>query len=215
MHKLTPIPIPLLNTNEPEALLVSLEAAEGDELTPDQVIAVIETTKSTGEIRAEASGYLVGLRFSKGDTLHAGDVLAYIGDSPDARDLTLPPWAPVEKAAPQAKAGPDGLRITAPARKLAEEHGLNLESLPHGPLVTRQMVSVLIAEDKMPEPIPKGEKRVINWKNGDKFFEAVFRTNAKDKIFASIITYFDEDVKSPTVSEEEIESWRENNSGIR
>ena len=161
MHKLTPIQVPLLNANEPEALLVSLEVAEGIKLAPDQVVAVIETTKSTGEIRAEASGYLVGLRFSEGDTLHAGDVLAYIGDSPDAKDPARPPWAPDEKAAPQAKAGPVGLRITAPARELAEEHNLDLGSLPQGPLVTRQMVSEQIAEGKIPKPIPTDEKRLI------------------------------------------------------
>jgi sugar O-acyltransferase (sialic acid O-acetyltransferase NeuD family) len=161
MHKLTPIQVPLLNTNEPEALLVSLEVNEGKKVTPDQVVAVIETTKSTGEIRAESGGYLVGLRFAEGDTLHAGDVLAYIGDSPTAQDPSLPPWAPEKKANLRANRSPHGLRITTPARDLAEQHGLDLGSLPQGPLITRGMVADRLAETKSPKPIPANEKRLI------------------------------------------------------
>jgi acetyltransferase EpsM len=161
MDKLLPIKVPLLNANEPEALLISLEASEGDKLAPDQVVAVIETTKSTGEIRVNTGGYLVGLRFEEGDTLNAGDILAYIGDSPHAQDPSLPPWTEKEKALPHAKGSPAGLRITAPARELAEQHGLNLGALPQGPLVTRQMVEERLAEQEDAPPIPADEKRLI------------------------------------------------------
>ena len=41
MEKLTPIKIPLLNANEPEALLVSLMCAEGTQVAQDQILAVI------------------------------------------------------------------------------------------------------------------------------------------------------------------------------
>lgn len=161
MHKLIPIKIPLLNPNEPEALLVSLEASEGESLQPEQVVAVIETTKSTGEIQAEAAGFLVGLRFTEGDTLKAGDVLAYIGNAPNAQDPSLPPWAEEEPKHSLAKGGLDGLRITAPARKLAEEQGLDLNALPQGPLVTRQMVKEHLAENRVAPPIPADEKRLV------------------------------------------------------
>ena len=92
MTSLIPLKIPLLNANETEALLVSLLIKEGQLVKAGQAVAVIETTKSTGEIAADAGGYLVGLRFSVGEAVEAGDVLAYIGDSPDARDDQLPPW---------------------------------------------------------------------------------------------------------------------------
>ncbi|MFW5713107.1 MAG: NeuD/PglB/VioB family sugar acetyltransferase [Brevefilum sp.] len=161
MDKLIPIKVPLLNTNEPEALLASLEASEGEQLESDQVVAVIETTKSTGEIRAESGGYLVGLRFTEGDTLSAGEVLAYIGDSPDAHDASLPPWSPEEKDVSQAKGSPDGLRITTPARELAQQHGLNLESLPQGSLITSEMVKEMVSAQESSEPIPADEKRLI------------------------------------------------------
>jgi pyruvate/2-oxoglutarate dehydrogenase complex dihydrolipoamide acyltransferase (E2) component len=140
MQKLTPIKIPLLNPNEPEALLASITVEEGAAVEAGQVVALIETTKSTGEVQAETGGYLVGLRVKEGETLQAGDVLAYIADSPDAKDPSLPPWA--DDGADAALVGEDlgDLRITEPARALALAEGLALSSLPKGTLVTRQVV---------------------------------------------------------------------------
>lgn len=160
-QSLIPIRIPLLNPNETEALLVSLEVAEGQPVETDQVLALIETTKSTGEVRAEARGFFVGLRFKVGDSLQAGDILAYIGSTPEAQDPALPPWA--EETPEVTHESVAGLRITAPARALALEKGLNLDDLPHGPLITRQMVVEFAAKAKaqpLPE-IPAGETRLI------------------------------------------------------
>ena len=160
-EKLIPIQVPLLNPNEKEALLAALEVAEGEAVQQDDVIALVETTKSTGEVTAPAAGYLVGVRFEPGQSMIAGEVLAYIGSSPDSSDPKLPPWAPeaptVEVDAPQ------GLRITAPARALAEENTLDLATLPQGPLVTRQMVAELLTQQTAPAlpPIPEGENRLI------------------------------------------------------
>jgi acetyltransferase EpsM len=146
MQKLTPIKIPLLNPNEPEARLAAITVEEGAAVETGQVLAVIETTKSTGEVQAETRGFLVGLRFNEGDALQAGDVLAYIGDTPDAKNPSLSPWA--DEWADAALAGEDssGLRITEPARALALAEGLALTSLPKGTLVTRQVVQDLLLQ---------------------------------------------------------------------
>lgn len=162
MPKLTPIKIPLLNPNEPEALLASLSVAEGAAVETGQVVAVIETTKSTGEVQVEAAGYLVGLRYQEGDTLQAGEVLAYIGDTPDARDPSLPPW--VEPVEPDISAGegPSELRITEPARALALAEGLALESLPRDILVTREMIMEMLDQTKpVVVAIPEDERRLV------------------------------------------------------
>jgi acetyltransferase EpsM len=164
-EKLIPIKIPLLNPNEAEALLSSLVAAEGQAVEKDAVIAVIETTKSTGEVTAPATGYLVGLRFQPGETLQAGDILAYVGETPESKDTSLPPWAPQTEK--KTNSGVEGLRITEPAKKLALDNGLNLDTLPQGPLVTRGMVADLLAKQttsmtpsELP-PIPAGENRMV------------------------------------------------------
>jgi len=161
---LIPVKIPLLNPNEPEALLASLEAEEGQAVEQGQVLAVIETTKSTGEVQAEADGYLVGLRFTPGDTLHAGQILGYIGQTPSAQDPNLPPWASGTEL-PEQDAAPGDLRITEPARKLAVEEGLDLATLPRGPLVTQQIVRDHLAAAAEParadREVPEGEHRIL------------------------------------------------------
>jgi sugar O-acyltransferase (sialic acid O-acetyltransferase NeuD family) len=162
MPKLTPIKIPLLNPNEPEALLASLLLAEGAPVEVGQIVAVIETTKSTGEVQAEAAGYLVGLRYQQGDTLQAGEVLAYIGATPDASDPTLEPWVTPDESDTGAEEGPAELRITEPARALALAEGLALEALPRGILVTREMVMELLEQTKpVVVAIPEDEKRLV------------------------------------------------------
>ena len=162
MKNLTCVKVPLLNPNEPEALLVSLEIEEGQAVKKGEVLAVIETTKSTGEIASEGAGYFVGLRFQQGDTLKAGEVLGYIGESPESNDPSLSPWA-AESPSEKANATPAGLRITAPARELALESGLDLETLPHGPLVTRHIVESLLAPQVTltAADIPSGENRLV------------------------------------------------------
>lgn len=163
MNKLVPIKIPLLNPNEPEALLSSLEISTGAPIEKGDLIAVIETTKSTGEVYAEADGYLVGVRFTPGDSLTAGDVMGYIGPSPDAQDPTLPPWSTLQTPPATTERSPSGLRITAPARQLALQAGLDLSTLPHGPLVTEKMIRDRLAFKRIPTKveIPEGETRLL------------------------------------------------------
>ncbi len=144
-NRLVPIRIPLLNPNEPNALLADLLVAEGEAVSESQPIALIETTKSTGEIAAPREGFLVGLCFEKGRMVKAGDVLAYVGDTPEARDPSLPPWASEDREESPAAAAPEGLRMTRPARELALERGLDLSDFPRGPLVTRRMVESTLA----------------------------------------------------------------------
>jgi len=163
MDKLVPIKIPLLNPNEPEALLSSIAASEGEAVKLGQVIAMIETTKSTGEILAERAGYLVGLCFKEGESLQAGDTLAYISASPDARDDSLPPWSAVNLSEQNGNNVPRELRITAPAKALAIKEGLDLALLPQGPLLTEAFIRSLISQSKPLDSIkrPEGDLRMV------------------------------------------------------
>ncbi|MDY6846442.1 MAG: biotin/lipoyl-containing protein, partial [Chloroflexota bacterium] len=161
MDKLSPIKIPLLNPNEPEALLASLEVAEGQKVEKDDLIALVETTKPTGEIRSKESGYFVGLRFAQGDTLRAGEVLAYIGSTPDSSDPSLPPWSGEMEKLPDTQT--TELRITDPARELALASGMDLSSLPQDTLVTREMVERMTAPAAPLDAasVPADEKRLL------------------------------------------------------
>ena len=142
------VSIPLLNPNEIEGVLVSLFIVDGQKVLAGEVLGVLETTKSTGEIIAEREGYVARLRMAAGQSAQAGQVLCYLVEAPGSIDVT--PEArnvtdqPVEDA-PASDALPPGLRITRPALLLARQHQVDLASLPSGPLVTEKMVQGLLA----------------------------------------------------------------------
>ena len=163
MNDLTPINIPLLNPNEPEALLAAVEAEEGQAVEEGKIIALVETTKSTAEIVAEKPGYLVGLRFKVGETLQAGDVLAYIGNSPEANDPNLPPWAKNKAVDAEEESGVAGLRITEPARELALISGVDLSTLPRDRIITRGMIEKILMPKAPvgPEGVPEGDQGIL------------------------------------------------------
>lgn len=132
-----PVRIPLLNPNEPDAVLAAVLVSEGQAVAAGAVLCTLETTKSAADLTAEQGGYVAGLRLVQGQTVHAGDIFCYLAASPA--------WKPPQETAPAAGSGapaelPDGLRITQPALALARQQGLDLAQLPLGPLVTEAAV---------------------------------------------------------------------------
>jgi sugar O-acyltransferase (sialic acid O-acetyltransferase NeuD family) len=130
--------IPLLNPNEVELQLAALDVEEGDAVSEGQRLCTLESTKSTTEVYAERGGHIVGLAARVGDRLLAGSSLCWIADQAS--------WSPPEPAssgAPSTEDGPAGLRITAPARQLANELGIDLASFPIGPFITEATVRAL------------------------------------------------------------------------
>ncbi len=79
---MNPITVPLLNPNEPEALLAAIHVKDGQHVSAGVVLFTLETTKSTADVEAEGDGYLIGMHFVAGDTVCAGDIFCYLSDSP-------------------------------------------------------------------------------------------------------------------------------------
>ena len=144
MSKATPVLIPLLNPNEPEALLAALHIQEGQCMAAGDLLCTFETTKSTADLHAEADGYVAGLKFTEGQTVRAGDVLCYLADSPEWQA----PAAPI--TTPQASSPPANLRITQPALALARQHELDLSQLPAGELITERRIQALLGQQPRP-----------------------------------------------------------------
>jgi acetyltransferase EpsM len=127
-----PVLIPLLNPNEPEALLVDLYVTEGQLVAEGDLLCSLETTKSSAEMTAEADGYVSTLRLTKGQTVQAGEILCYLSPNPD--------WKPPIQEEDAPESVPQGLRISQPALNLARNLKLDLTRLPIGPMVTQDMV---------------------------------------------------------------------------
>jgi acetyltransferase EpsM len=144
MNDPVPIIVPLINPNEPEALLVALHVQAGQRIEVGQLLCILETTKSTVELTAESAGYLSNLMHSQGDTVKAGELLGYLSENPDTRYTT-----PTPVDATEAPDFPTGLRLTRPARELAEALGIDLAVLPRDRLVTEADVRRLIEQEKV------------------------------------------------------------------
>lgn len=147
MTEASAVEIPLLNPNEPEARVADLLVAEGEQVEAGQVLANVETTKASADLTAPQDGFVVGLGAAVGESLAAGQVLLWVAER---ADWTAP-------ARQEEGAGmPSGLRLTEPARTLATARGVELESLPKGPLITEEWLrDWLDADQDLPAVDPE------------------------------------------------------------
>ena len=155
MPELIPVLVPLINTNEADAMLVSLAVKEGQWVKIGALLAEFETTKAASDLCAEHAGYVLGLLHQEGDTLRAGEIFCYLSEKADAA-------LPVEETPAAKEAAPEGLRITQPALSLAQEFGISLVQLPRDTLITEKLIRELF----LPAAKPINPKAVVIYGGG-------------------------------------------------
>ncbi|MBK3871902.1 2-oxoglutarate dehydrogenase complex dihydrolipoyllysine-residue succinyltransferase [Stutzerimonas frequens] len=105
----------------------------GDAVKRDELIVDIETDKVVMEVLAEADGVLTEIVKNEGDTVLSGELLGKLEAGATAAAAPAPAAAPAQAAAPApaASASASGEEpILAPAaRKLAEENGIDPNSI--------------------------------------------------------------------------------------
>jgi sugar O-acyltransferase (sialic acid O-acetyltransferase NeuD family) len=171
---LSEILIPLLNANEPEARLVGIHVSDGQQVKKGGILFTIETTKATADIEAPVAGF-VHLLVKEGETLSVGYKMAVLTETSDE---------PVEilqnkDRDTQAKdIHPQELRITKPARILAQSLGLNLATLPSDKLVTEEIIRSLVSKKEMLD---------IDFPNKDKPYILIFGAGGHAKSVMEIL----------------------------
>ncbi|MET0697819.1 MAG: NeuD/PglB/VioB family sugar acetyltransferase [Acidimicrobiia bacterium] len=139
------VEVPLVNPNEPDALVVDVAFPEGGYVSAGDVLCSLETSKSVEDVYAEVSGYVFGLAAKLGSSVTAGNVLCYLSEDPQ--------WTPpAEEDGEQGDDVPEDLRITEPALAVARELGLDLSTLPVGVLITERHVREAADVDKVEAP---------------------------------------------------------------
>jgi sugar O-acyltransferase (sialic acid O-acetyltransferase NeuD family) len=126
------IVVPLLNANEPEARVVGIHVKDAQPVHKGLLLFTIETTKTSNEIESPDVGF-IRLLVHVGDLVGVGEHLAVITGKAD-EPVNLAPKKPPSLIAKNS------LRITKPAKALAESLGVDLSALPSGGLVTEAVV---------------------------------------------------------------------------
>ncbi len=143
----TPVLVPLLNANEPEARLVEIHVKDGQPVQKGDLLFTIETTKAASDVEAPEAGF-ARLAVGEGDTLSVGAVLAYITET--AEEPVIRYQLSVTSNQLSVSSHPTDLRITKPARALAESLGLDLSTLPADRLITESFIRQITQSQNPP-----------------------------------------------------------------
>ena len=156
--------VPLLNANEPEARLVGIHVEDGQTVEKGALLFTLETTKAASDVVSPETGF-IRIFVKEGDTLSVGDILAYVTDTVDEplpqpsefhpSSFTLHPSSSVLHPS-SFIFHPSSLRITKPARALAESLGLDLAALPPDRLVTESVIRAVAGKVNIPAPMLEG-----------------------------------------------------------
>jgi pyruvate dehydrogenase E2 component (dihydrolipoamide acetyltransferase) len=119
----TNVIMPALEMAQENGKVIRWLVAPGTHVEKGQPIVEIETDKITVEIEAPASGVLGDVTASEGDVIPVGQTIAVIGGS----GPTAPVAAAPKPAVPApASAEPARVKASPLARKIAEQHGVDL-----------------------------------------------------------------------------------------
>lgn len=124
----------------------------GDAVKRDELIVDIETDKVVMEVLAEADGVLAEIVKNEGDTVLSGELLGRLGDAGAAVAAAPAAAAPVAASAAAAPAaGADDAILSPAARKIAEEGGIDPNSIAgtgKGGRVTKEDAVAAVAAKK-------------------------------------------------------------------
>jgi pyruvate dehydrogenase E2 component (dihydrolipoamide acetyltransferase) len=112
-----PVRMPPLGATSDELRIVQWLRDVGSTVEQGDILLEVETDKATLEVEAAVSGTLLAVLHGPGETVAVGEVLAFVG-SPGEKVPAVEPPAAKRQAVPTA-------------RKLAQEHGIDLASV-HG-----------------------------------------------------------------------------------
>jgi pyruvate dehydrogenase E2 component (dihydrolipoamide acetyltransferase) len=175
------VTMPKLGFDMAEGVLVRWVVAEGDNVNRGEVLAEIETDKATVEVESAFTGVVYKHLAAESDILPVGVPIAVIGEA--GEEINLEELVGAEQSedgvepkedetkteteaesptpvtsAPAAQAGqfPGGVKASPVARRMAEEHALDLSAIrgsgPGGRIVKKDIESFLAAPPPVSVP---------------------------------------------------------------
>lgn len=172
----------------------------GEAVKRDELIVDIETDKVVIEVLAEADGVLAEIIKNEGDTVLSNELLGKLTEggaaaaAPAAAPAAAAAAAPAQASAPAAAAGDDAI-LSPAARKLAEENGIDPNSIAgtgKGGRVTKEDVVAAVEAKKnapaaaaKPAAAPAAAAAVVA--TGDRTEKRVPMTRLRAKIAERLV----------------------------
>jgi pyruvate dehydrogenase E2 component (dihydrolipoamide acetyltransferase) len=150
--------MPALEMAQETGKLVSWRKKEGESVAKGEPLLEVETDKAIMEIEAPGDGVLAGIKVQEGDVVPVGQTIAWIvrpGETPPpevatsatARRVATEPTRPAVAAQAAEQPAGAGPKISPKARRLAREHGVDLNSLrgsgPDGAIVAEDVLAAV------------------------------------------------------------------------
>src|SRR6185295_2439259 len=130
--------MPALEMAQETGKLIAWGRQEGDRVSKGEPLLEIETDKAVVEIESPGDGILAGVSAREGDVVPVGQTIAWLGEPGEAHPSKIAaspsgrrtdggaarPAAGV--AAPREEGAAAAVRISPKARRLAQEHGVDI-----------------------------------------------------------------------------------------
>ncbi|MFQ5997155.1 MAG: 2-oxo acid dehydrogenase subunit E2, partial [Dehalococcoidales bacterium] len=169
----TEIKIPRVGMAVADATIIEWQVKEGDWVEEHQVVVVIETEKVRSDVESPAAGF-VHILLKEEDTAPAGKVIGLLAEtkeelealqkeSPEetpsraAEIAEAPKVEPAPKETIAAERGEERIKISPVARKLAEEHVIDISQIvgtgPGGRITRDDIEKAIATKEAAPPPV--------------------------------------------------------------
>jgi pyruvate dehydrogenase E2 component (dihydrolipoamide acetyltransferase) len=159
------ITMPRLSDTMEKGTIIKWHVSEGDAVTAGDILADVETDKATMEMQAFDDGQVITIAVAEGVAVDIGTVVALLAEEDDDPAAPPPEMEAAEAppsvtpaAAPHDSAVAPHRKVTPVARRLAEQHGVDLESLegsgPGGRIVKRDVLAAVGTSAEMRAAVP-------------------------------------------------------------
>ena len=178
----TEIKIPRVGMAVADATIIEWQFKEGDQVEERQVVVVIETEKVRTDVESPVTGFL-HIMLNESEAAAAGQVIGMLAETKEELakiQKEAPAGKPVEtakaaepvaaetaqaEAAPSEEApaagGEERIRVSPVARKLAEEHAVDITRVagtgPGGRIVREDIEKAIAAKEATPAAAPPAE----------------------------------------------------------
>ena len=149
------ITMPRLSDTMEVGTILSWHVHAGDVVVAGDLLADIETDKATMELQSFDDGTIEKLIVEEGQQVSVGTIIATIleedevssDSSPESVPKPEQTTEPTQQSLEQRSAHTDSPRVSPIARRLAEEHGLDLQTIqgtgPSGRIIKRDVLQIV------------------------------------------------------------------------